>query len=504
MVKPSNAPISPPPPYRTNPHLYEIHTWAWLEELSAREDRLVTLASVPDQEWDRLQSLGFDFVWLMGIWKRSAAGRTIARTSPCYFPSYDEALPGWTMKDVVGSPYSIQDYIPDPRIGGWKDVDAAREKLHRRGMKLILDFVPNHTGLDHPWVSSHPEYYIQGSLDQFRRDPSAFFLAERDSSATFIARGRDPHFPAWPDTAQLNYFNPATRDAMLCVLRAIAGHADGARCDMAMLLLHAVFVKTWGPLLRGFAAPGDEFWPAAVAALPGFVWIAEVYWDLEWRLQQLGLTFTYDKRLYDRLRAAPPQDVRDCLKADAASQSRCVRFLENHDEPRSAAVFESDKLGAAATLVATLPGMRFYYHGQLEGRKLHLPIQLSRAAEEPPNSEIYHLYEKLLRITCDNAFHAGAWLLLEPRAAGDTSFQKLIAYQWRCGGVMKIVAVNLSSASARGNFILSGAIDPSREYGFHDQLHDKSYEWQGQDLIQSGLFVRLDAFQGHIFEVAME
>lgn len=489
--------------YRPNPHLYEIHTWAWLEELSARESRPITLASVPDREWDRLQSLGFDFIWLMGLWRRSVAGRTIARTSPCYFPSYDEALQGWTMDDVVGSPYAIQDYVPDPRIGGWKDVDAARENLHRRGMKLIVDFVPNHTGLDHPWVSAHPEYYIQGNLDQFRRDPSAFFLSERDGRATFIARGRDPYFPPWPDTAQLNYFNPATREAMLSVLRAIAAHADGVRCDMAMLLLNDVFAKTWGPLLRGAATPGEEFWPAAVAALPGFIWIAEVYWDLEWRLQQLGLTFTYDKRLYDRLRAAPAQEARECLKPDAATQSRCVRFLENHDEPRSAAVFEADKLGAAAALVATLPGMRFYYHGQLDGRKLHLPIQLRRAAEEPPNVQIHGLYEKLLTITKDDAFHAGAWLLLEPRAAGDTSFQNLIAYQWKLGGVMKIVAVNLSSASARGNLILRGAIDPSREYIFHDQLHDKSYEWRGEDLIRSGLFVRLDAFQSHIFEVSL-
>ncbi|MGH9345562.1 MAG: alpha-amylase family glycosyl hydrolase [Terriglobia bacterium] len=496
--------ITPASPYRPNPHLYEIHTWAWLDELSVREARLVTLASVPDQEWDRLQSLGFDFVWLMGVWKHSVAGRTIARTSPCYFSSYDEALPGWTMNDVVGSPYSIQDYIPDPRIGGWKDVDAAREKLHRRGMKLILDFVPNHTGLDHPWVSSHPEYYIQGSLDQFRRNPSAFFLSERESSAIFIARGKDPHFPAWPDTAQLNYFNPATREAMLGVLRAIAAHADGARCDMAMLLLNDVFTKTWGPLLRGVAAPGDEFWPAAVAALPGFVWIAEVYWDLEWRLRQLGLTFTYDKRLYDRLRAAPPQDVRACLKANVAWQSRCVRFLENHDEPRSAAAFDADKLGAAATLVATLPGMRFYHHGQLEGRKLHLPIQLSRAAAEPLNAQIHDLYGKLLAITSADAFHAGDWVLLEQRAAGDTSFQNLIAYQWRRGGVVKIVAVNLSSAPARGNFMLSAAIDSAREYIFHDQLHGKSYEWRGEDLIRSGLFVRLDAFQSHIFEVSLE
>lgn len=500
MADSANAPASP---YRANPHLYEINAWAWLEELSAREARHITLGSVPDREWDRLQSLGMDFVWLMGVWRRSPAGRTIARTNPTYFSSYDEALPGWTMEDVVGSPYSIQDYVPDSRIGSWQDLDAAREKLNRRGMKLILDFVCNHTGLDHPWVNNHPEYYVQATLDQFRKDPSTYFLSERQGRVTCIARGKDPYFPAWPDTAQLNYFNPATREAMLGVLRTIAAHADGARCDMAMLILNDVFAKTWGPLLSSVTAPVDEFWPEAVAALPGFAWIAEVYWDLEWRLRQLGFTFTYDKGLYDCLRSAPAVEVQGRLKADAGAQSRSVRFLENHDEPRSAAVFEPDKLGAAAALISTLPGMRFYHHGQFEGKKLHLPIQLRRAAEEKPNAQVQALYANLLSITNAGAFHAGAWLLLEPRAAGDTSFQNLITYQWTSDGAVHVVAVNFSSMPARANLTLSGAFSPARMYVFHDLLHEKSYKWRGEDLVRTGLFVRLDAFQSHIFEVSL-
>lgn len=489
--------------YRAHPHLYEINTWAWLEELSAREARHITLASVPDRDWDRIQSLGMDFIWLMGVWRRSAAGRTIARVRPQYFPSYDEALPGWTMKDVVGSPYSIQDYVPDPRIGSWQDVDAAREQINRRGIKLILDFVPNHTGLDHIWVGDHPDFYVQATLDQFRKDPSSYFLSEREGNVACIARGKDPYFPAWPDTAQLNYFNPATRDAMLGVLRTVAAHADGVRCDMAMLILNDVFAKTWGPLLGGAPAPPGEFWPAAVAALPGFVWIAEVYWDLEWRLRQLGLTFTYDKGLYDCLRGAPASAVRDRLKADLAAQSRSVRFLENHDEPRSAAVFEADQLGAAAALVATLPGMRFYHQGQLGGKKLRLPIQLRRAAAEKPNAQVQALYDKLLSIAGADAFHSGDWRLLEPRAAGDTSFQNLIAYQWASGTAVHVVAVNLSPAATRANLPLSAAFDAARAYIFDDLLHEKSYEWRGEDLMRSGLFVRLDAFQSHIFKVSL-
>ncbi|MGH9435373.1 MAG: alpha-amylase family glycosyl hydrolase, partial [Terriglobia bacterium] len=165
----------PMPPARQHPHLYEINTYAWLEALSAREGRRISLGSVPDADWDNLKSQGFDFVWLMGVWRRSLLGRTIMRTTPAYFPSYDEALPDWSMADVVGSPYSVQDYTPDPRMGGWKDIDTARDKLNERGIRLILDFVPNHTGLDHPWISAHAEYYVHGTLADFRRETAAYF-----------------------------------------------------------------------------------------------------------------------------------------------------------------------------------------------------------------------------------------------------------------------------------------------------------------------------------------
>jgi hypothetical protein len=489
--------------FRKHPHLYEINTWAWLEELSACYGRPVTLGSVPDEEWEKLRKLGFDFIWLMGVWKRSALGRRMMRTDPSYFASYDAALPGWTMTDIVGSPYAIQDYIPDPRMGSWNDLDMARDQLHRRGMGLVLDFVPNHTGLDHPWISTHPEYYIQGNLEDFRKNPSAFFLVERENSVLFIARGKDPYFPAWPDTAQLNYYEPATRAAMLGVLRTIAPHCDGVRCDMAMLCLNDVFARTWGSLLTGFKAPPEEFWPSAVAALPDFIWIGEVYWDLEWRLQQLGLTFTYDKRLYDRLLNSPPEEVRLHLKADVTYQSRLARFLENHDEARSAQAFGRERLPAVATLTATLPGMHFYHHGQLEGKRLHLPIQLRCAATEPPQPEIQALYAKLLALTQDDVFHKGEWQLLDLRPAGDPSFQNLIAYRWRSDKAWKIVVSNLGASPSQGSILLERDVDPSRHYAFVDQLNDRSCEWSGRDLSAGGLFVRLEAYQSHIFDVAI-
>jgi hypothetical protein len=489
------------PRIRAHPLLYEIHTWAWLEEISDRKGEIVTLGSVPDQEWNKLRDQGFDLVWLMGVWKRGSKSREVFQCDIPSFPAYDAALPGWRLQDVVGSPYSIADYVPDPRIGSWPELDMARDKLHARKMGLILDFVPNHTAPDHPWVQAHPEYYVQGSLADFRSSPSSFFPVSYSGSTLLVAHGRDPYFPPWPDTAQLNYFNPATRNAMLGVLSEIAKHCDGVRCDMAMLCLNEIFEKTWASLAGRFSAPSREFWTDAFEALPRFLWIAEVYWDLEWQLQQLGFDFTYDKRLYDRLLHAPAPEVRTHLASDAAYQGKLARFLENHDEPRSASAFTAERIRAAATLVATLPGMRFYYQGQFEGRKNHLPIQLRRAADESADAALEVVYSKLLALSRQSIFHEGEWKLLEARPAGDSSFESLIAYQWRKSSDLSVVVVNLAPSRSQGNVIVENAFDGAARYRFIDQLHGQSYDWSGADLNRAGLYVRLEPFQSHVFDV---
>ncbi len=153
------------------------------------------------------------------------------------------------MDDVVGSPYSIRRYQPDARIGDWAALDAAGEKLHARGLRLMLDFVPNHVALDHAWILEEPEYFIQGSAEDFARDRSAYYRAETYSGTRYIARARDPYFPPWRDVAQLNHFNPAMRAALIADLVETAKHCDGFRCDMAMLVLNDIFARTWASRL---------------------------------------------------------------------------------------------------------------------------------------------------------------------------------------------------------------------------------------------------------------
>jgi hypothetical protein len=161
-------------PLRRHPHLYQINAYAWLEQLSAKYGRTIRLAEVPGSEWDYIAGMGFNIVWLMGVWQRSPISRRLdQQKNP--LPDYSQALPGWTLADIIGSPYSVLQYEPDPRIGTWNDIDVARETLHRRKMALYLDFVGNHTALDHPWTRQHPEYYIEGTKEDFENFPYSYF-----------------------------------------------------------------------------------------------------------------------------------------------------------------------------------------------------------------------------------------------------------------------------------------------------------------------------------------
>src|SRR5687768_6917647 len=172
---------------RRHPHLLEISAWPWLNRLSRAQGCAVTLATVPTHEWDAVAAAGVDVVFLMGVWRRSAVGREIARAHAGLRAEYDRALPGWTIDDVAGSPYSIQSYEPDDRMGGWDGLTTARRQLASRGIALMLDFVPNHTGFDHAWLTTHPERYVLGSEEEYRAAPDDFRIVEAGGGTCYVA-----------------------------------------------------------------------------------------------------------------------------------------------------------------------------------------------------------------------------------------------------------------------------------------------------------------------------
>jgi hypothetical protein len=373
-------------------------------------------------------------------------------------------------------------------------------------VKLLLDFVPNHTAPDHVWVTEHPEYFIQGSADDLAREPRNYCrIGER-----IFAHGRDPYFPGWPDTLQLNYRHPGLRAAMIEQLFTIAELCDGVRCDMAMLLLPDVIERTWGDRTRptdGQTPCEESFWHEAIASVrhthPNFLWMAETYWDLEWELQQQGFDYTYDKRLYDRLRAGHAGPVRGHLNADLDFMRKSVRFLENHDEPRAAAVFPPAQHRAAATLTFLVPGLRFFHEGQLEGKTIRVPMHLGRRPREPVDEDLRRFYQRLLAILRRPEVRSGTWRLCECRAtySGSTAHEQLIVFLWEAGDQRLLTAVNYGPSSASCFVDLPVAAWEGKQVRLADQLGDAVYD--RQDMPRNSLFLDLPGWGCQAFSATI-
>jgi glycosidase len=493
------------------PSLYQINTRVWLGELARQAGHPVTLDGIGDAFLDDLVARGFDWLWPLGVWQTGPAARAISRTQPAWLREYQEALPDLTEDDITGSPFAIQSYSVHRDLGGDVALARFRARLRQRNVRLLLDFVPNHTAPDHPWVWEHPEYYIAGSPDDLAREPANYRRMETSRGARILALGKDPYFPGWPDTLQLNYRCQALRQAMLGRLDKVADTAEGVRCDMAMLLLPEVIGRTWGDRSRpsdGSPPIDSSFWPDAIAQVrarhPDFLFLAEVYWDLEWELQRQGFDYTYDKRLYDRLHAGEAGPVRGHLRADREFQRKSVRFLENHDEPRAAAAFPPEQHRAAAVITFLVPGMRFFHEGQFEGRRRRVSMHLGRRPAVAPDRAIEEFYSRLLRCVKLPAVRAGEWRLLDCRPAWEANptFGQFIAFCWDGpAGERLLAAVNYGPARGQCYVPLPWSDLGGRPWLLRDRLGPAGYEREGADLARHGLYLDVPGWHYHLFEV---
>lgn len=489
------------------PTLYQINTRIVLGELSPR----ATLDDMPDALLDRLAALGIDVVWMLGVWQTGAASRQVSRTQPDWRQGYPKDLPDVKDEDICGSPFAVQDYKVHRDFGGEAALARLRQRLHERGLRLLLDFVPNHTALDHPWTQTHPEFYIAGTEADLAREPHNWQRIVSGSRSLIVAHGRDPYFPGWPDTLQLNYRHAGLRAAMRDELLHIAERCDGVRCDMAMLLLSDVFLKTWGDKAHpaDASAPVDEpFWPDALAAVrsrhPDFLLMAEVYWDLEWVLQQQGFAYTYDKRLYDRLRERKAGPVRAHLNAPLSFQNHCARFLENHDEQRAAAVFPWEVHRPAALLTYLTPGLRFFHEGQWEGRHAHASIHLARRRVEGIDAAVQAFYERLLECLRRTQVRQGRWSLHTCRPAwqGNPTVDQFVAFGWESGPEPRLLgAINFGPARGQCYVELPFPEWHDKQVVLRDLLSTARYERAGDELASRGLYLDLAAWGYHLFEV---
>ncbi|MBI5671659.1 MAG: alpha-amylase [Chloroflexi bacterium] len=486
----------------TKPFIYEINTWVWLDSLSRDYNWPVTLENVPDKILDELAGYGLDAIWLMGVWTRSAAAKASALK---YASQYKPALPDLTYDDIIGSAYAIGSYQVDENLGGRRGLAIFRQRLHERGLKLVLDYVPNHVASDHAWIRTHPDYLVLGTPKDIEKHPGNFFSARDATGRTIVvAHGRDPYFPGWIDTAQINVFHPGARQAMLATLLDIADQCDGVRCDMAMLLVNDVFARTWQGYVS--APPQKEFWedviPQVKAAHPDFAMIAEVYWDMEARLLSMGFDFTYDKRLYDRIMEGKVAAIRDHLKAALPFQKHQVRFIENHDEQRAAETLGPARSRPAAALICTLPGAVLLHDGQLTGRRVKLPVQLGRQPYEPINTDLKAFYLHVLHETRCEIYQNGDWLLLPvTRAKENNSHENLIAYGWRYRDEHRLIVINLTDKQSQAHVNLGAWPEiAERDWHLNDVLNSGRYLRKGELIENVGLYVDLWPCGVHIFQ----
>lgn len=483
------------------PSLYQINTRVWLTDLSRKLGRPATLDDIPDAELDGIAAMGFDWVWFLSVWRTGPAAQRVSRTNREWRKEFQETLPDLREEDIPGSGFAITGYTVHEKLGGDAALGRLRTRLQKRGLKLMLDFVPNHMAPDHPWVAEHPDYFVAGSEAERARAKQNYFQVQTPAGPRIFAHGRDPYFDGWPDTIQLNYGSSALQEAMIGELKRISGQCDGVRCDMAMLVLPDVFERTWG-----LKAP--LFWPEATRRVrekaPGFCFMAEVYWGREWDIQQQGFDYAYDKTLYDRLREGHARPAREHLYAGLDYQKKLARFLENHDEPRAAATFPDGQHQAAAVITFLSPGLRFFHGGQFEGRLKRISPHLGRGPEEVVNQRLNEFYQRLLDVLRRPVVRQGQWQLLECVSAwdGNHSSDAFIAFGWQeAGGDRLLVTTNYTNHPSQCYARLPFSDLVGRRWRLRDLLGNAIYERDGNELQSRGLYLDVPPWQAHVFEM---
>ncbi len=483
-----------------HPNIYEINTLPWLNQLSEEFHEEITLDNIPDEIFEKYIKY-FNAVWLMGVWERSPTSKRIALEHSGLQEEFKSALDDLKEEDIIGSPYAIHYYHVDSQLGGNEALARFREKLETRNIKLILDYVPNHVAIDHLWILEKSDMFIKGTTNDLMTQPDNYF----SKYGIVYAYGKDPNFPPWTDTVQINIFSSEARKKTINTLLLIAEQCDGVRCDMAMLLTNEVFKGTWkektGPPFQ------KEFWEEVIPKVkdkyPDFKFIAEVYWDMEWDLLQLGFDFCYDKRLYDRILKKDIIVIKDHLKADIIYQEKLVRFIENHDEKRAYNVLGLEKSKTAATFVLTLPGMGLIYDGQMKGYNIKLPVQLKRRSNEGVNDELLNFYQNLLSLISKRQIKSGKWELcdINPFNQDLISSKYLISYHWWDHYNHFLIVLNLNELPAKGYIKIPSLQFNKKVILFEDMFTKDEYFLHGDELNNYGYYIELNAEEFHLFEI---
>ena len=408
--------------------------YVWLDQLSIRYRRVITtLAEIPDEELAGLARQGFNALWLIGIWERSGASKRIKQLSG--------------NPEAEASAYALHAYRVADDLGGESALHELEQRCQRHGIRLACDVVPNHTGIDSEWVREHPEWFLQADQPPYpgytfsgpdlcdadgisiriedgywdHSDAAVVYEFHEHHSGwrRYIYHGNDGTHMPWNDTAQLNFLLPEVRQAMSDLILAVARRFRLIRFDAAMTLARKHFRRLWFPPPGGSAGvpsrsvcwmsdadfdqafPG-EFWREVVDRInreaPDTLLIAEAFWLMEsYFVRNLGMHRVYNSAFMNMLKREENAKYRKILKDILAYNpeilKRYVNFMNNPDEATAVEQFEKgDKYFGVATLLATLPGLPMFGHGQIEGYREKYGMEYRRAywQEEPDAGFIAH------------------------------------------------------------------------------------------------------------------
>lgn len=440
------------PSQEANPHqvgLELVNTRLLMDQLSRTHGEPMTVDMVSRSELSSLFK-NHDIVWFMGIYQPSEWSHQYAIKCS---EEYRGALPDLNKeRDVASSPFAIPEYTPNPAIAAnWDAWDQMVEEMHALRKKVFIDYVPNQTAVDHPWAKKYPDRYVRGAKTQYQENPSMYQEVQaEDGNTYYLAHGKDPNFPEWIDTLQLNYANPVVQEEMKKTLLGLIEHADGVRCDMAMLINADTFLRTWGDHLTDEEKQyirENNFWEKVIPEMKkyarargkeDFSFAAEAYWDEA----ELGRNFDYiyGKAFYDHLKRIVINHE-PIVEYDSSGNKhnrlrehveylmgavrngrhyRDVLFTENHDEPRAVEVFGREPSRAVAALTGLIPESIFLMNGgQEDGRRIRPPMQISRLPYETPDETMQRFYEHLLKLKRSKLFQEGKYKMADISTGSD-------------------------------------------------------------------------------------
>jgi len=544
------------------------NAYVWLDQLSKQYGRAITrLDQIPDEELDTLARRGFSGLWLIGLWERSRASRKIKQMMG--------------NSDAVASAYSLYDYAIATDLGGQEALENLRWRAWQRGIRLAADMVPNHMGIDSRWVVEHPERFL--SLDEppypnysfngpdlcddervgvyledhyYDHSDAAVVFQRRDhrtNQTKYIYHGNDGTSMPWNDTAQLDFLNPDVREAVIQTIIAVARQFPVIRFDAAMTLAKKHIQRLWYPEPgAGGAIPSRaerglsksefeakmprEFWREVVdrvaAEVPDTLLLAEAFWLMEgYFVRTLGMHRVYNSAFMHMLRdednAGYRQVMKNTLEFDPQILKRFVNFMNNPDEETAVEQFgKGDKYFGICTLLATMPGLPMFGHGQIEGYREKYGMEYCRAYQDEKPDEGFVRYHEQVIFPLIRRRHLFAdvqhFLLYHFSDDDGRVVEDVFAYSNRAGDERALVVYHNKYAETRGwiktsaafavkaggeeylvkRTLVEGLALPTSEQDyviFRDLVTGLEYIRSCRELAEKGLYVALRAYQRHVF-----